>query len=131
MPATLTIQDETTSGKISAETILEVLTERITVQELICSRVQQEVKEYNLKQPELFRGLIQPTDAEETLNGYRLRKPREIDWEQQYVAALEAFKQNQIIIIVGDKQVETLDDEIVVKPGTCVSFLKLAPLVGG
>jgi hypothetical protein len=131
MSATLMIRDETASGKISAEIILEVLTERMTVREMIRSRVKQEVSEYNSKRPEVFRGLIEPTDAEKALNGYRLRKRREIDWEKQYLAALEAFKQNQIIIVIGEKQAETLDDEIVVSPGTCVSFLKLAPLVGG
>ena len=41
MPATLTIRDESTSGKTLQEFALEVLTERITVRELIRSVLQQ------------------------------------------------------------------------------------------
>lgn len=56
----------------------EYLSEQITVRELIRSRVYQEVKDFNTQQPEFFRGLIQPTETEQTLNGYKLRKPRKI-----------------------------------------------------
>jgi hypothetical protein len=131
MATTLIVRDETSSGETLQESILEFLTERITVQELIRSRVYQEVKDYNVKRPEVFHGLVQPTDAEQALNGYRIRRPRQIDWKQQYAAALEAFKENRVIILIDGQQAEGLDDEIVVGPETHVTFLKLVPLVGG
>jgi hypothetical protein len=131
MSTTLTIRDETTSGDTLCEFALELLTERITVRELIRSRVYQEVQDYNLLQPQVFRGLVQPTDAENALNGYKLRKPRTIDWKQQYDKAIDAFESNGILILVDDKQVESLDEEIVVRPETRVSFLRLTLLVGG
>src|SRR3712207_1286847 len=66
MSTTLKIRDETTSsaGGDSGEFTLEVLTERITLRELIRTRVHQEVRDYNLRQPEYFRGLVQPSGAE-------------------------------------------------------------------
>jgi hypothetical protein len=131
MSTTLMVRDETTSGDTLHEFALEVLTERITVRELIRSRVYQEVQDYNRRQPLIFRGLVQPTDAERTLNGYELRKGRTIDWKRQYDKALEAFETNGILILVDDKQAESLDEEIVIRPGTHVSFLRLTPLVGG
>ena len=131
MPATLTIRDETTAGQTLHEWSLEFLTDRVTVRELIRSRVYQEVQDYNLKQPELFRGLVEPTDAERTLNGFKLRKGRQIDWKQQFEKALEAFEHNRVLILIGDRQAESLDEEIEVKPGTQVTFLRLVPLVGG
>ncbi|MBI3467989.1 MAG: hypothetical protein HY000_33700 [Planctomycetes bacterium] len=131
MTATLTIRDETTAGQTLGEWALEVLTDRITVRELIRSRVYQEVQDYNLKQPEVFRGLVQPTDAEQTLNGFKLRKGRQIDWKRQCEKALEAFEQNRVLILVDEHQAESLDEEIEVKPGTEVTFLRLVPLVGG
>ncbi len=131
MPATLTIRDETASGELLAETVLELLTERITVRELIRSRVYQEVKDFNTKRPDHYRGLVQPSDAEKTLNGYKLRKARQVDWKAQFEAAVKAYEENRIIILVDDRQTECLDDEIVVSTGTRVSFLKLVPLVGG
>lgn len=128
---TLTIRDETMAGKITGEITLEFLTENITVRELIRSRVYQEVKDYNTKQTEHFRGLIQPTDTEETLNGFKLKKSREIDWNKQYEKALAAFEQNQILILVNERQAESLDEEITITPQSEVSFLKLTLLVGG
>src|SRR5437764_14177437 len=45
--ATITVRDETFPGRRAAELTLEFLTERVTVRELIRSRVYQEVTEYN------------------------------------------------------------------------------------
>ncbi|HAW27882.1 hypothetical protein [Gimesia maris] len=128
---TLTIRDETMAGKITGEITLEFLTENITVRELIRSRVYQEVKDFNAKQTEHFRGLIQPTDTEETLNGFKLKKSREIDWHEQFAKAVEAFERNQILILVNERQAESLDEEITITPQSEVSFLKLTLLVGG
>ena len=131
MPATLIIRDQTTAGQDVNEFTLEVLTERITVRELIRSRVYQEVKDHNTSRPGYFRGLVQPTEAEETLNGYKLRRARQIDWRPQYERAIAAFESNGIIILVDDRQADSLDEEIEVRPDTSVTFLKLVPLVGG
>ena len=132
MASTLTVRDETTAGESEGELVLEFLTERITVLELIRSRVYQEVKDHNLKAEKTsFRGLIQPTDAERELNGYRLRKPRQLDWQKQFDVALEGFERNGFLILIDDHQAESLDEEIEITPETRVSFLKLVPLVGG
>ncbi|MCH8829614.1 MAG: hypothetical protein IID45_08560 [Planctomycetes bacterium] len=131
MPTTLTIRDETTSGKLTNELTLELLTERISVRELIRSRVYQEVKDYNVRQPEQFRGLVKPTDAEETLNGFRLKARRQIDWKPQFEQALHAFETNQIFILINDRQAETLAEEFDVRPDTSVTFLRMTMLVGG
>jgi len=65
----LCIRDETPSGQSLHELSLEFLSERITVRELIRERVHHEVKEFNLRQGEcVFRGLVQPTNAERVLN---------------------------------------------------------------
>lgn len=79
----------------------------------------------------LFHGFVQPSETEHTLNGYRLRTPRTIDWEEQYRGALEAFESNGFFILVGDRQVEALDEEFSVGVETEVQFVKLMPLVGG
>jgi hypothetical protein len=131
MPATLKIRDESAGGKTLREFAIEVLTERITVRELIRSRIYQEVQDYNYRQPAEFQGLVQPTDAEQTLNGWKLAKKRQVDWKNQYEKALEAFEANRILILVGDEQMESLDQEIEIGPDTCVSFLRLTMLVGG
>ena len=133
MVASLTIRDVNTLNLDSDGSVfvLDFLTERITVRELIRSRVYQEVKDYNTSQPEYFRGLVQPTDTEKTLNGYKFRQLRQIDWEKQFEKAIAAFEGNGFVILVDDEQLTELEEEIVVAPGTSVTFLKLVPLVGG
>ena len=131
MPATLTIHDETTSGTKTNTFTLDCLTERLTVRELIRARIYQEVQDYNQKQPEYFRGLVELTDAERVLNGYKLKAKRKIDWQQQFNRALTAYDKNGFFVLVGDKQAESLDQEFEVKVDTEVSFVKLLPLVGG
>ena len=132
MPATLTIRDEELTGKTLNEFSLDFLTERITVRELIRSRVYQEVKDHNAQQNQLeFCGLVQPTDTERTLNGFRMKTPRQIDWKEQFDKALEAFEQQQILILIDDHQAESLEEEIEIRTDTRVSFLRLTLLVGG
>jgi hypothetical protein len=131
MSATLTIRDETPGGESLSEWALGVLTERITIRELIRSRVYQEVRDYNQSRADVFRGLIQPEGAEKALNGWKLKKPRELDWRRQFDCGLEAFEKNQVLILVNDRQAESLDEEIEVGPDTRVTFLRLTPLVGG
>src|SRR5215469_16672920 len=131
MPTTLTIHDETASGEKTNTLTLECLTETLTVRELIRARIYQEVRDYNLKEPEYFRGLVEPTNAEKVLNGYKLRAKRKIDWEEQFKKALDAFERNGFFVLVGDKQAETLEQQFEVKVDTEVSFVKLVPLVGG
>jgi hypothetical protein len=75
--ATLMIRDETATGVPVHEFPLEFQSERITVRELIRERVYQEVSEYNFRsrrEDGVFRGLVQPTDAERTLNGFKVRR---------------------------------------------------------
>src|SRR5262245_44029164 len=119
MPVTLTIRDETTSGDVYDERPLEFPTEPITVRELIRERVYQEVQDFNLKQGErVFRGLVQPTDAERILNGgraeYRLKEHRQIEWKPQFERALEAFDRNGFFILIDDMQAEDLDQEFAI-----------------
>lgn len=129
--STLTVRDESTTGDISEPITLEFLTDHITVRELIRERVYQEVKDYNANQGEVFKGLIQPSDAEIAINGFKIRKPRHIDWQPQFQTACDAFTANQVLILIDDHQAQSLEEQIVITPRTEVSFLKLVPLVGG
>jgi hypothetical protein len=93
--------------------------------------VYEEVRAYNLRQPEYFRGLVQPTDAERTLNGFKVPQRCRLDPEKQFERAIELFYRNGFLILVDDRQVIELEEEIQLHPDTTVTFLKLIPLVGG
>ncbi len=110
---------------------LELQDERTTARELIRSRVYQEVTEYNARAAGHFKGLVQPSEAERVLNGYRLRPGRRIDWQAQYEKAVDAFGRNAFLLLVDDRQLNELDEEIEVRSGAEVTFLRLLPLAGG
>lgn len=128
----LTVNDETLSGDILYQLKIAVQSERIKVKDLIAARVEAEIKFYNEKLPEYFKGLIQPTDAEKTLNGYKLKKGnKKIDVDKQTFVAFDAFQKNSFLLLVDDNQAEDLEEEILVNKETIISFVKLTPLVGG
>jgi hypothetical protein len=122
MNATLTVLDETTAGTVNNRSTLEFPTERITVRELIRERVYQEVQDYNRDKPAAFRGLVQPSGAETTLNGpdkgaFKLKAGREIDWNVQFEKACEAFERCRVLVLVGQRQAAGLDETIEIGRG--------------
>lgn len=131
MPATLAYRDESASGDILGNGTLEFPTECITVRELIRSRIYQDVSDYNTLRSTSSVSLVRPTDTEEQLNGPRSRNMRPVDWKAQFAVACDAFDGGRILVLVGNRQTETLDEEIRVAPATEITFLRLALLVGG
>jgi len=127
----LTIKDETFAGKILHEIGLEFASDSVSIKEIITERVLQEVESYNQKLPLYFNGLIEPTDAEKTINGYKLKPKKVIDGEKQVYIALDAFQKNGFFVLVDNLQVENLEQIVQLRQDTSISFIKLTPLVGG
>jgi hypothetical protein len=124
---TVTFVDETTAGARDDAWTLEVAEERLALREVIRRRVFQEVAEHNARAHGGFRGLVRPAETGPA-DGHTYRR---IDPERQFARALEAFGRNGFLVLVGDRQVEELDEEIELAIGAEVTFLKLVPLVGG
>jgi hypothetical protein len=131
MTATLTVHDETVTGQRTRSFTLSLPAGRMTVRELIRHRVEHEVAAYNAASTSVFQGLVQPTDTEWVLNGYRFKTRRPIDPATQVSRAIEAFEANRVILLVDDRQVERLEETVTFTPTTEIRFLKLVPLVGG
>jgi len=132
MALAVTIVDETTTGEIVRKTQLRLVSERLTLRELITQRIRAEVEKFNAqREHDLFVGLVQPTDTERKLNGYRLRKPRLISYDEQLALALRAFESNGYVVLIDDKQVDGLETAVTLTEHSKIGFLKLVPLVGG
>jgi hypothetical protein len=127
----LTITDETAGGKVLNELKISLANELTTAEEIIKARVYAEVEAYNNKMPEYFTGLVQPNEAEATLNGFKLKEKRKVDREKQFLTALDAFQKNGYFLLIDNIQAESLDQMVVINKNTTVSFVKLTPLVGG
>lgn len=128
------VLDETTARPTPTPALtLDFEEETVTVRELIRRRVYEECTEYNAGQRSAFRGLVTPEPAEVALNGEKVGKGHQLDWEKQYARAAEAFARNGLIVLIGDEQAEDLEQTVTLRLGQPleVTFLKLVPLVGG
>ena len=130
MAIEVTVRDETTSGGVLHELELQLANERLTVAELIRTRVEAEVRLHNARTSgHTFRGLVQPDERELRLNVPG--RSRSIDPARQVEVALDAFARGRFLVLVDDVQVTEPTQEVQVRPGSSVCFLKLTPLVGG
>jgi len=129
-PVLMTIRDETAAGRAVGSIMLDV-PGKVTLRELIRLRVREEVARYNAQPTERFRGLVRPTEAEADLNGYLMRTPVRIDWQRQADVAVTAFARNGFFVLVANRQVEDLDEELTLDEAADVAFVRLVPLVGG
>ena len=130
MPS-LTVEDRTATGRPTGSITLPDLPERITLRDLIRLRVREEVARYNLKPIETFKGLVQPDGSTQTIDGFRLPKPRRIDWERQADIAIDQFGRNGFFVLVDGKQVIDLDATLDLRGPMDVGFIRLTPLIGG
>jgi hypothetical protein len=128
---TLAIKDENFSGTVLQELLVGFSSETVSVKEIIEARVRGEVEAYNKKLPAYFNGLIEPTDAEKTINGYKLKSKKPIDGEKQVYVALDAFQKNGFFVLVDNQQCTSLEQAVPLTANTHISFVKLTPLVGG
>ncbi len=131
MEAVLKIWDETPGQGKRAAVDLKLASERITAADLIRRRVEAEVVAYNRKTDAVFEGLVQPTESERVLNGFKLKTRRSLDPENQVRVALDAFRSNGFVLLFDDRQIEEPDEWLTVTPTSEATFLKLVPLVGG
>jgi hypothetical protein len=131
MSASLKLIDKTPGAAQSTAWIMQVAEPILSAREILRRRVYEEVSRFNASRGEVFQGFVQPTDTERALNGFKLRKPRVLDWHEQFDRAIQAFETRGFLLLVGDRQVESLDEELMLSPETDITFLKLVPLIGG
>jgi hypothetical protein len=129
----VTIMDQSGAGKVAATITLDGIDSRITLRDLIRTRVREEVARYNAKavSTDIFHGLVMPDGAQPTPQGFRMPKRRRVDWEQQADMALEAFSRNGFFVLVADRQVTDPDETLELAPDTDIRFIRLVQLAGG
>jgi len=127
----IVICDELLNGTITNQFEISLESDSLTVRDLITKRVSIEIDNYNKRLPQYFNSLIEPKEAERTLNGYKLKPKQLIDVEKQVYIALDAFQKNGFFVLVDNEQLEELEQQVVLKSTSKISFVKLTPLVGG
>jgi hypothetical protein len=129
----VTIKDQSGAGMVAATMTLDGIDSRITVRDLIRTRVREEVARHNAQaaSTDIFRGLVMPDGAEPTPDGFRMPRRRRVNWEQQADKALQSFERNGFFILVGGRQVTDPDESLNLTPDTDIRFIRLVQLVGG
>jgi hypothetical protein len=133
MGVTVTVRDQVGTRSESGDGMRLDVEAATTVRDLIRTRVREEVAVANARaaRGDDFRTLVQPVDAEVTLNGYRLRAGRTIDWQKQADKAEEAFERGSFFLLVDRRQPAGLDEELALTADSDIRFIRLVPLVGG
>jgi hypothetical protein len=106
---TVKIVEVSGAGRVGTTTLLELVSSRITLRDLVRTRVREEVARLNAE-PD---------------------KQRHLDWEQQADRAIEAFGRNGFFVLVDDRQVTELDEELELTADSDIRFVRLVQLVGG
>lgn len=131
MPIQISITDETAAGKATGSLQLQFSESLVTVATIIEQRVRTEVERHNHEAREVFYGLVQPSESETALNGFRQKTFRPIDADKQVAVALEAFRKNGFFLLIDQIQAEDLEQTFLLHQDSQISFVKLTPLVGG
>ena len=131
MGITVTVRDQSSTGRPAGSLELEDIPSAITLRDLIRTRVREEVARYNAAPRELFAGLVMPEGAEPGREGFAMPRPRWVDWEKQADRAVQAFGRNGFFVLVDDHQVTDLDEELELTADSDIRFVRLVQLVGG
>lgn len=129
--AEVLVRDETMTGREIESWMLPGLPDEITARELVRLRVREEVARFNASGGGAFRGLVRPSRSSSASAVSAGASSGRIDWEAQAEVACAAFAGNGFVMIVGERQVEDLDEVIDLRWTPSVAFIRLVPLVGG
>ena len=126
--AQVVVRDQVLGGADVVGVTLTFPVERITVRELIRSRVYQEVEDYNRsKQETPYKAWAAQSGHSPAPQG----RGAEVVWRTEYDRACEAFERKRVFVLIGDRQATTLDEKIDVSRDIEVTFVRLVLLAGG
>jgi hypothetical protein len=116
-------------------------TESVTVRDFITRRVEEEVAQVNSmkrdpdridEQHRMFLAGLTKMSPEVLLNKKSQRRSRRmVDVKHAIDTALKAFMKGDFFLLYDNKQVEDLNETLLLKPDSEAVFLRLTPLIGG
>lgn len=110
--AELVVEDRSTAGHVLGGARMADLPDRLTLRELLVSRVRHEVADHNADPGTVFAGLVQPEDSIAHSDGAHLDRPRRLDPDVQVRALLEAVRAGVVSFELDGRRLESLDAEI-------------------
>lgn len=108
-----------------------------TLRDLIGHVVRAEVADFKERQAEkrLLKALTTKEMAEGLARGKIDAGGRDLDQvvdpDQAVAVALQAFADGLYLVVLDDRELRDLDDPVVLRPDSCVCFIRMAMLAGG
>ena len=121
---TVTIRDETSSGRLISRFEIPLNPPQVTLAQLIRTRVREEVDRYNTDRGNVFRGLVRPIDGEDVRDGFRMSQPRPLNWEDLAGVALASFERAGFAVVVDGRRIEDLTTRLDLSDEPDVAFLR-------
>jgi hypothetical protein len=127
------------SGAGLPDVLVELAEDRTTAAELIRRAVEEQVHRFGVDaarcRSALDRQYLSAEEIRAQATAGAVRMPRQPltlpDPETEVDRAQQAFRRGVFVIFVGGRQVRDLAEELVLRLGEPVVFLRLTPLVGG
>lgn len=121
------------------EVLVQLAVDRATVRELIRRTVEEQVRELRVDAARcrrvLDRQYLSNDDLRAQASTGAIRMPRQPpadpDVTAEVARAHRAFAGGTFVVFVGGRQVVDLDEEVALRPGEPVVFLRLVALAGG
>jgi hypothetical protein len=110
--ADILLRDVSRAGHELGRTTLTDLPRRLSLRELVETRVRGEVAAYNADPGPLYVGVVQPEDAIRSSDGHRMRRPRQLDADRFVLAVEQAADAGLLRFRVGTEVVTGLDTEV-------------------
>ncbi len=126
----VSVLERTFGGDSTDRYLVQLADSRMKVKDLIRACIDDRVASLKVDAADTGgRVFFAQPETEALLNGRR--QPKESRIETQYERAYSAFTANQILLLVDEQQYTDLDEEVVIRPQSSITFLRLMPLVGG
>ncbi len=122
MPRQILVSDASVRGKVLRHVQLEVPGDLISVRELIRMRIYHDAGEKR-KRPSPLLQLLRAANEDNAPQARAV--PLTFDAECQLRLAIDAFQNKSLFVLVNDRQMDALDEEIFLSDETTISFLNL------
>lgn len=124
---------------VMPDVLVELAEERVLVRDLIRRAVAEQVRLLRVDRPRCRRALDQQYLSADEVRAQaatgKVQLPAatdaDIDPDRAVGRALRAFTRRTFVIFIGGRQAHDLDEEVVLRLGEPVVFLRLTALVGG
>ncbi len=125
----ITIRDETASGQLIHETVLDLDSKRTTVRDLIRIRHFQDLENRMMKHLLQSNQSGDATPDAEHKSPSASGRPTKDEWKAEIRNTINCFLNNDFYVLIDNYQPDTLDQRVPLQPNSQVRFIGNVPKI--